>query len=91
MQAGGVGEREDDGARDVGCHFADDLLGEGARVGGCADEDVGFDFFHDRKQVAVILTLPFAVCTRVGDLCGGELVFFALEEEAGFVDAPVRG
>jgi hypothetical protein len=24
------------------------------------------------------------------DLCGGELVFFALEEEAGFVDAPAR-
>lgn len=36
----------------------------------------------------MVFAFPFAVGARVVDLCGGELVFFALEEEAGFVDAP---
>lgn len=74
MQLGGVAEREDDGPLDVLRHLLDDVLGEGARLSGRTDQDVGLDLFDQTLQVAVVLAIPFGVVASVADLGRSKLI-----------------
>lgn len=72
-------------------HFAHDFFGEGTGLSRGSDENVGFDLFHDRKQIIMVGVLPVGVFAGVRNLSGGQGAFLGFEKEAGFVDTPVDG
>lgn len=82
MQLGGVAERKDDGPLDVLRHLLDDFLGEGARLSGRADQDVGLDLFDQALKVAVVLALPFGIVASVTDLGRSKVVLVGFQEES---------
>lgn len=85
-----VGEWEDDWAGDVGGHFADDFFSKGARDGGTADQDVGFDLFNDGEEIDFsTMVREFAVVSSVGFLGGSEFVAVAFHAQTDFVDTPL--
>ena len=51
METSRVREREDDRPINMRSHFFDNFFGEGFRLSGGADENVGFDFFDDGEEI----------------------------------------